>query len=96
VLCLISVGRAENETSKAVIERLERSLPDRLKHKEVDFLLQNTEIGVYVPEPGLQMVECGGDGLFVAGKMNAHKTANFPSNLTIRLLTPPNSSGFFV
>jgi hypothetical protein len=54
VLCLISVGRAENETSKAVIERLQRPLPDRLKHKEVDFLLQNTEIRVYVPELGLQ------------------------------------------
>jgi hypothetical protein len=54
VLCLTAVGGGPNESNKAAIERLQRSLPDRLKHKEVDCLLQNTENGVYVPEPGLQ------------------------------------------
>ena len=62
VLCLKVVGGEANESNRTAIERLQRSLPDRLKHKEVDCLLQNTEIGIYVPEPGLQRsLGCGCD-----------------------------------
>jgi hypothetical protein len=64
VPCVLSMRHPPTESSKAAFERawmkVRTSLPDRLKHKDVDWLVQGAETGVYVPQPDNQWsIGCG-------------------------------------
>ena len=64
MLCVLSMLHAPIESSKAAFERgwtkVPTSLPDRLKHKDVDWLVHGADTGVYMPQPERQWsMGCG-------------------------------------